>query len=138
MTPLAPHEIDKIAQAIADRCVPIRAQKGFERSIVNISEYWALGEELATAPEWKKSARGNPDVLQRVAELLGMGERSIYYCLQFYEKYPLPAFEDVISKLPGGKTPAWREITKSLGSFATLQDRPEKVECNNKCPKHCQ
>jgi hypothetical protein len=74
-----------------------------------VEGYWNLGQRLREDMNFEKYSREQPNLLQRVAESLNMSERTIYYAMQFFDKFP------DLSMLPEGKDVSWKKIvTKYL------------------------
>lgn len=120
---------DLVAQT-AENCIAIIAQKSWERAVDLLDMYWSIGQEIASvAPKQKRK-----EFIDAVAEKIGREKTSVYYAVQFYEKYPTPPFSNALESLPGGKTPSWREIVKTLPA-AAKEEKP-KDPCRH-CTIHC-
>jgi N6-adenosine-specific RNA methylase IME4 len=70
-----------------------------------IQGYHQLGERIVTDSEYKKWEQNRAwAVLQRVAKAIGISNRTLYYAIQFYEKYPS------LDTVPEGKNISWKKI----------------------------
>ena len=86
---------------------------------VLVEAYHLLGTEIVENS--KKYAVERREVCNAVATGLGKSQRSIYYAVEFAERYPN------LNKVPGGKNLTWHKICNEL-----LADG-KKEEC--KCDK---
>jgi hypothetical protein len=120
-------EIEKIAQEMAEEIIPVKAQKGFERAVSVAEEHWLIGGVILHHPKYKKFGKQQGKLFATVANMVGMGERSVRYSVEFRSKFPGDSFEDVLPKLPGGKSPIWRDIVKELPSGK--KENVEKETC---------
>lgn len=69
-----------------------------------IQGYHQLGERIVTDGNYQEFAKGNKTSVQGLAQNIGISERSIYYAIQFYEKYP------DLGTVPEGKNISWNKI----------------------------
>jgi hypothetical protein len=68
-----------------------------------------LGERVRQDGEFQEYAKGNKSSLRALAQEIGMSSRTLYYALQFYDKYPK------LDSVPEGKNISWNKIiTKYL------------------------
>jgi phage N-6-adenine-methyltransferase len=85
-----------------------------------VEGYHQLGERIVTDENYQKEAKGNKSSVQDLAQNLRISERTIYYAIQFYEKYP------DLSTVPEGKNISWNKIvTKYLPtqvSYSSTKD----------------
>ena len=96
-------------QALVDECKAIITETIFNHRDVLIQGYHTLGKTVATNEAYQKYAKDNKSSLQDLAKTVGISPRTLYYCVQVYEKYPDP------SLLPEGKNLSWSKlITKYL------------------------
>lgn len=72
-----------------------------------IETYHEVGKSISEHEnEFEKLGFSTREVVQRVAKALRRSERSVYYAVQFYERYP------TLDELPEGKNISWRKITQ--------------------------
>ena len=137
MSALTPSDIEQVAQEMADEITPIRAQKGFERAVGIVEEHWLIGGVVLNHPKYKKFGKQQGKLFETVANIVGMGERSVRYSVEFRSKYPAESFEEVLPGLPGGKSPIWRDIVHGLPSGRREERVEKEIKCNGRCPVHC-
>src|SRR3990167_856138 len=52
-----------------------------------ILAYAEIGEMVCKDSLYRKSGKGNRGFLEKLGQDIGIGERNLYYAIQFYEKY---------------------------------------------------
>jgi hypothetical protein len=94
---------------LIEDCKTIIVETSFASRWALVEGYWNLGQRLREDMNFEKYSREKPELLQRVAESLNISERTLYYSMQFYDKFP------DLSMLPEGKDVSWKKIvTKYL------------------------
>lgn len=106
---------------LVDDCKAIITEAVFNSRWALVEGYHQLGERIANDKQLKKwNARGNGRTLQHVAKSIRVSERTVYYAVQFYEKYPL------LDEVPEGKNITWRKLVNYyLPSPAEPDNDPE-------------
>ncbi len=100
-------------QALVDECKAIITETVFTSRWALVEGYHQLGERIQTDEEWQKYAQGNNERLQGLAKNIGISGRTLYYAIQFYDKYPK------LDLVPDGKNISWSKlITKYLPKVA--------------------
>jgi hypothetical protein len=69
-----------------------------------IEAYWQLGKLLREDKNVKEHAKGNTDFMKRIANDINISDRTLYYALQVFDKYP------EIDTLPEGKNLTWNKL----------------------------
>lgn len=96
-------------QLLVDDCKNIITEALFTSRWALVEGYHQLGERIETDVNYQKYAKGNYSSLQDLAKNIGISERSLYYAIQFYDKYPS------LDEVPEGKNITWNKIiTKYL------------------------
>lgn len=96
-------------QSLIDDCKSIVTEAVFNSRWELIAGYHALGKRIATDDSFQKHSKGNKVACKGLARNLSMSERTLYYAIQFYQKYPS------LDALPEGKNISWTKIlTKYL------------------------
>jgi hypothetical protein len=96
-------------QAIVTEAKSIITEGVFSSRWFLIEAYWQLGKLLREDSNIREHAKGNQKFLQDLAKNIGISERTLYYTLQVFDKYP------EIDTLPEGKNLTWAKlITKYL------------------------
>ena len=96
-------------QELIEECKAIIVEAVFTSRWALVEGYHTLGKRIREDENWKKYAKGAYGSLQGLAKNIDIGERTIYYALQFYDKYPS------LNKVPDGKNITWNKlITKYL------------------------
>jgi hypothetical protein len=120
--------LESVVQEIND----IIYQKKFNAGVELLECKFLIGEALVKSPLWERKTRQN--LLDEVATRCELGDRSVRYCAEFYEKYE--TFQKVLDQAdPDHKLPAWREIVKELPS--ARKEKEEPVEKCKHCKLHC-
>jgi N6-adenosine-specific RNA methylase IME4 len=97
-------------ESLIEECKSIITEAEFTSRWALVEGYWLLGQRIREDVElkkWEQNKAGR--VLQDLAKDLSISERTIYYALQAFDKYP------VLDKVPEGKAISWNKlITKYL------------------------
>ncbi len=95
--------------ALVEDCKAIITEAVFNSRWALVEGYHQLGERIVTDENYQWHAKGNMSYLQGLANNLSISDRTIYYAVQFYEKYP------DLDIVPEGKNISWNKIiTKYL------------------------
>lgn len=90
----------------------IISTKLFNANVEKIECKWLIGKEIEEAIKDKdRSEIYGKKLNQALSEAIGLSEREIYRCRQFYNMYPAENFEKVVNKIPELN---WKFITNSL------------------------
>lgn len=76
-----------------------------------IHSKWLLGKRIVEEQNLKTSQYGE-NIVEKIADGLGISPVSLWKCIQFYKKFPLADFDDVITKFP--KNVSWYHITLTI------------------------
>ncbi len=115
-------------QALVDECKAIITETIFNHRDVLIQGYHTLGKTVATNEAYQKYAKDNKSSLQDLAKTVGISPRTLYYCVQVYEKYP------DTSLLPEGKNLSWSKlITKYLPKHIEIDGVKSKPSYSDLC-----
>ncbi len=87
---------------LVEDCRAILTERSFNARMEIIEGYHELGERIVNDPLYQP--RKSRAFLHRVAKDLGIADRTIYYAVAFYKKFPQ------LDKVPGGKNISWRQI----------------------------
>lgn len=105
-------------ELLVDDCKAIITEAIFISRWTLIEGYHALGERIVTDSNYQKAAKGNLSSLQDLAKNIGLSERTVYYAIQFYEKYP------ILNDVPEGKNISWNKIITKYLPAQTTDDIP--------------
>jgi len=90
-------------------CKAIITEAVFTSRWALVEGYHRLGERIVTDTGYQEYAKGNKTSVQGLAQNIGTSTRTVYYAMQFYEKYP------DLDVIPEGKNITWNKIiTKYL------------------------
>lgn len=92
-------------QQLIEECKAIITEAIFTSRWALVEGYWNLGKTLREDKElkkWEQKKAGR--VLQGLAKDLNISERTIYYSLQAYDKFPN------LDKIPEGKNISWNKL----------------------------
>jgi len=94
---------------LTEDCKAIITEAVFTSRWALVEGYWKLGERIREDKMAQEHAKGNKTFVQDLARNLETSDRTLYYALQAYDKYP--NLED----MPEGKNLSWNKlITKYL------------------------
>lgn len=94
---------------LIEDCKTIIIETSFASRWALVEGYWNIGKRLREDLNFERYSREQPELLKRVAENLKMSERTLYYAMQFFDKFP------DLNMLPEGKDVSWKKIvTKYL------------------------
>lgn len=103
--------------ALVEECKAIITEKVFESRFALVEGHWMLGKTVRESRELKKYAKGSKTYVQRLARNVGISERTLYLCLECFDKYPK------LDDIPEGKNISWNKIiTKYLPAAPTEED----------------
>lgn len=95
--------------ALVEECKAIITEAVFTSRFALVEGYWNLGKRIREEEKLKKWDRDDTEILQGLAKDIDISERTIYYAIQAYEKYP------DLSLIPEGKNISWNKmVTKYL------------------------
>ena len=97
-------------QELVEECRAIIVETVYISRTEAIKGKHQLGERIATDPNYKKYIKGNQELIRRFAADLGISRTSLYYCIQFYEKYP--DVSTAVETFEEQKNISWRKIRK--------------------------
>lgn len=107
-------------QALVEECratITERVRNSREELIIGHGE---VGQKICNDPFYRKHGKGNSEFSRHLFADIGIGERTGYYCVQFYEEYIQGKFDDVCTAMQTlfpqeGKNISWNKIkTKYL------------------------
>lgn len=94
--------------SLVDDCAAIITEAVHNSRWELIVGYHALGRRIVTDNDYQRHANGNGKLCKTLAEDIGQSERTLYYAIQFYNKFPDP------DEWPFDKNISWTKITKLL------------------------
>lgn len=110
---------------LVEDCKDIITEAVFISRWTLVEGYHQLGERIATDINYQEYAKGNKASVQGLAQNLNISERTLYYAIQFYTKYPQ------LDTIPEGKNISWNKIITKY-----LPDKTNEVKSKvNKCPQ---
>jgi len=106
-------------QQLVDDCKDIITETIFIHHWSLVEGYHQLGERVVTENNLNRVDIYGKNILQGLAKSIGISDRTLYYAIQFYEKYPQLDF------VPEGKNITWNKlITKHLPRRTRVDDTP--------------
>jgi hypothetical protein len=96
---------------LAEEITAIIAQRKFSAGMELLEMRHEIGRAILDNPLYEKNKKGQGELLQRVANSVGLGERSLRYCVEFAQKWP--SFKKFMEEYGGNhKLPQWREVVR--------------------------
>lgn len=91
--------------SLVEDCKAIITEKSFDMNWTRLEMYHEVGKAIRQATEGDKPIT---KLLKSLAEDMGIVERTLWYAVQFYDKYPN------IDALPDGKSASWTRVKQEL------------------------
>lgn len=92
-------------KSLIEDCKSIITEAIFNSRWALVEGYWNLGKRISEENNnFNRSKIYGQKILQDLAESLNISERTIYYALQAYDKYP------ELDKVPKGKNITWKML----------------------------
>lgn len=114
-------------ESLVDDCRAIITEAIFASRWALVEGYHQLGGRIREDENWKKYSKGAYTSLQGLAKNINISERTLYYAMQFYDKYPS------LNNIPEGKNISWYKIiTKYLPESKETETElttPQYVKC---------
>ena len=102
-------EIKDWYQYLVEECKAIITEAVFTSRWSLVEGYHALGERIVTENNLDRKEVYGKKILQDLGKSIGISKSSLYYAIQFYDKYPQ------LDRVPEGKNITWNKIiTKYL------------------------
>lgn len=96
-------------ESLVEECKAIITEAVFTSRWALVEGYWKLGERIREDELAQEHSKGNKTFVQDLARNLGTSDRTLYYALQAYDKFPK------LDEIPEGKNITWNKlITKYL------------------------
>ena len=92
---------------LVDECREIISGANHTSRRALLEGYHRLGKRIVTDPNFRKATKGNLGSFQGLGKKIGCSVQTVYYAVQFFEKYP------DLSKLPPDMD-SWRKVTQGL------------------------
>ncbi len=92
---------------LVEDCKAIVTEAVHNSRWILVEGYHMLGERIVTDTNYQEYAKGNQHSLQLLAMRIKLGERTAYYAIKFYKKYP------VLNDVPEGKNISWSKLVKT-------------------------
>lgn len=109
---------DQWFDQLVEDCKSIVVESEFTARWALVEGYHQLGERLRQdTDKWEQNKSG--EVLQQVAKEIGISTRTIYYAVQFYDKYP------ALDEVPEGKAISWKRLITHYLPENILHDHAE-------------
>ena len=91
-------------QNLIEDCKTIVTETIFNSRWILVEEYHQLGERIRTDLHFVEYAKGTKVAVQDLARNIKISERTVYYAMAFYDKYPS------LDKVPEGKNISWNKL----------------------------
>src|SRR3990167_3129026 len=91
-------------EALVEECKAIITEAVFTSRWALVEGYWELGKRIREDSDKEPITK----LLQRVGVDIGKSHSTLWYAVQFYDKFP------DIQKLPDGKNISWRKVIELL------------------------
>lgn len=95
-------------QSLVNDCIAIKTEAVFNSRWELLAGYHTIGKRIVTEKNLKRQDIYRKKILTGLSKSIGMSERNLYRCIQFYKKYP------DLTTLPDGKNISWTKVLKLL------------------------
>ena len=108
-------------KSLVDDCRAIITEAVFSSNWSLVEGYHEVGERINIDITRLKKQGGSDlsETLSALSKLIGLGERTLYRCVQFYEKYPK------LDKVPEGRAITWNKLINNY--LTTPREKQDKV-----------
>lgn len=98
-------------EELLGECRAILSESRFVVSMEVLKGKWELGRTVATG----ERAEYGKKIVEQLAKDLDISGQTLWKCIQFYKKFPLGDFQEVLPKLETGtKTPTWHLVCQHI------------------------
>ena len=115
-------------QNLVDDCKTIITEAIFNSRWALVEGYHQLGMRIRNDLHFVEYAKGNKTAVQDLARNIKISERTIYYAMAFYDKYPS------LDKVPEGKNISWNKLITNYLPEKKV-DKYYEYEYWVKCPE---
>ena len=109
-------------ELLVDDCKAIITEAVFNSRWALVEGYHQLGERIVTETNLNRKDVYGKKIVQGLGQSLRLSESTIYYAIQFYEKYP------DLSTVPEGKNISWNKIVTKYLPTGLTPDEKEKID----------
>ena len=128
---------EEFYQTFIDECKSIIGEAKFKSTIELIKGKWELGKRISEEELNFEKAKYGERIIETIAEDIGWSNSHVWKCIQFYLKFQLPDFEEVIPLIKTNtKEPTWYQITQNILPKPKEEEEKEKnlKEKQGNCP----
>lgn len=112
---------------LVEECKAIISEAVFTSRWALVEGYWRLGQRISTENNLDRKEIYGKKIVKGLAESIGISERTLWYALKTYDKYPK------LDQVPEGKNISWNKlITKYLPE---PDGKLSSKDIKHKCPK---
>ncbi|MEM5871469.1 MAG: hypothetical protein QW051_01210 [Candidatus Aenigmatarchaeota archaeon] len=123
-------KIDEWFKQLTEEIKAIIAVKTFNANVEFIEGKWLIGKTIEEAlKDLNRAQIYGKKINQQIAEAVGLSEREIYRCRQFYNLYPYKNFDEVVRKI-NAPVLNWKTISNMVlpsGDTDTTQKPKEYI-----------
>lgn len=102
-------------QSLLEDCQAIIVERGFRARMEVVEGKWDIGKRIYEEnSQMNRQKIYGERIIENLSRDLGVSNSSLSACVQFFKKFEVDDFEEVISRLPGGKETSWTKIVYEL------------------------
>lgn len=103
----------------------------FSAQVELLKGKWTLGKLIVEESSLYKDKDYGSKVVDMLADDIEISRSHMFKIIQFYKKFPLESFDEVMSKLPGGKALSWYNVCQTV--LPEVKPEEEKIvkECDH-------
>ena len=110
-------------QLLVDDCKAIVTEAVFISRWTLVEGYHTLGDRIVNDTNYQKHAKGNEQLIERLARnLKSVSKRTLYDAIRFYKKYP------VLAEVPEGKNISWNKLRTEYLPDKIDEDKPTRFD----------
>ena len=118
-------------ETFVEECKAILAESDFTSKMEMLKGKWLLGKRITEEElNFQRGGYGNK-VIEKIALELEVSAINLWKCIQFYKKFQVKEFDEVMGKLPPGKKSwSWYQVCQEV-----LPEPKEKKKDKEEKPK---
>lgn len=99
---------------LLEECRAALVETRFAASFELIRGKWEIGRIVSQSKKDAERFGWGEQIIKKLAEDLGISGVHLYKMVQFYEKYPVTNFEEVVEAIPMLKNTTWFQLTQKV------------------------
>ncbi len=123
-------------QALLEDCQAIIVERGFRARMEVVEGKWDIGKRIyEDNNQMNRHQIYGARIIENLSRDLGVSTSSLFSCVQFFKKFPVEDFDEVVYRLPGGKEASWSKVLNELlgGNKETVRRGKSSYKLEDVC-----